>query len=1109
MFTTIYASATSKKTNSSSSHSRPESCTSEQFAIDMCPCVFNDPRVVICENLGITRIPDTELKASAFKIFMPNNSIKSIEDVEWPRSLSTLVLVNNSITHIGPKAFDLAPSLKLLFLSHNQISYFDQDALVGLSELTWLQLENNRLDTFESSSLIHTPKIAKLYLSENMIDLPETTRFDRCCQNLRQLLLDYNRISFVYSHWFSNMTSLRWLSLSHNEITFIEDGSFDWNPSLTELNLSFNKIMVINSQMFARHLGITRLYLSYNPFRSLPRDAFRELLQLRSLNLTGVEFDQIDKETFAGLELSFIYFERFRYCHFASHATVCLPLTDGLSSTRELLVFPILKNAVIIVALVCCLGNVFVFIWRSVSPHEHYTLSLFVRNLSIADLMMGIYLAAIGYKDRKTLEAGEMLDWMSSTECTTIGFIAILSSELSVLILIIITIERYRSITTTKILEEEEQKRRARIYLLLAWIGSFMIASYPLLERLIARALSEDNDLDYYATNGLCLPLHIDQPYLPGWQYSAIVYLGINFLAVIIIIFLYVRMYARIMQARQQACPYAVTKREDAILATRFFFIVITDCVTWIPIVIIKIMAMANVSIPSSIYGWLVVFIIPINSALNPILYTLAAPTSMRSTICKWFKRTCDRLDQLTKRAANGSRYSSHSSSSSSAESGNMMGFRRKNTSSTNSTTIDTFESSIGPCNPKPSVESALIHYDSIPRSSIFHHEHQSVSNKSQTARALGGSPPILDLTVQSTRTDYSLEELDGHGQLEMSAAAPRRGDRRGQHESGIIVAFKSNETLDPSSLDLKCRKSTDNGTNKQQADPANSIAPNNKLDSLTKRRRRQFATTVATSIGTSFSSSGSASNSSGVSDTSNGIGSCTENKLSNSSQADYLSTYEDNTTDNSGAPLLADKMTAGRVNSSSIGTGVQCEDYPMDCTQQQRRLTRLENNSTTAAAKVHPHQHQHVLIQFKPDESNLASGGLMKALDPLQLRRSTMDSSSAMASITTNELKQNYLPPPIYLHQRRFTETMQVSAVGGGSNHDDDDIADTAVSLNKLISSSCDRAGKGPAGRQRLDMIDKSPGGTATNTSTRHSSRVSFDSKDSRTCLLSGADKY
>ena len=42
-------------------------------------------------------------------------------------------------------------------------------------------------------------------------------------------------------------------------------------------------------------------------------------------------------------------------------------------------------------------------------------------------------------------------------------------------------------------------------------------------------------------------------------------------------------------------------------------------------IVLIGVLAMSGTAIPGDIYAWTVVFLLPVNSALNPILYTISS----------------------------------------------------------------------------------------------------------------------------------------------------------------------------------------------------------------------------------------------------------------------------------------------------------------------------------------------------------------------------------------------------------------------------------------------------------------------------------------------------
>jgi relaxin family peptide receptor 2 len=58
----------------------------------------------------------------------------------------------------------------------------------------------------------------------------------------------------------------------------------------------------------------------------------------------------------------------------------------------------------------------------------------------------------------------------------------------------------------------------------------------------------------------------------------------------------------------------------------RFFFIVLTDSTCWGPIIVLKILAFMDVDLPGDTLAWLIVFVLPFNSAVNPLLYTFSTP---------------------------------------------------------------------------------------------------------------------------------------------------------------------------------------------------------------------------------------------------------------------------------------------------------------------------------------------------------------------------------------------------------------------------------------------------------------------------------------------------
>ncbi|KAK3096891.1 hypothetical protein FSP39_004488 [Pinctada imbricata] len=92
------------------------------------------------------------------------------------------------------------------------------------------------------------------------------------------------------------------------------------------------------------------------------------------------------------------------------------------------------------------------------------------------------------------------------------------------------------------------------------------------------------------------------------------------------------------------------TRSIEAAAARNLFAVVLTDILCWLPIAIMGLMVVAGVQIPVEIYAWIVVLVLPVNSAINPYLYTLS---SMRKNHRKVreisynglrFKRRCRQL---------------------------------------------------------------------------------------------------------------------------------------------------------------------------------------------------------------------------------------------------------------------------------------------------------------------------------------------------------------------------------------------------------------------------------------------------------------------------------
>ncbi|KAG1674015.1 Relaxin receptor 2 [Nymphon striatum] len=279
--------------------------------------------------------------------------------------------------------------------------------------------------------------------------------------------------------------------------------------------------------------------------------------------LRDMEISNLAIRTFKETEkLKIIHFKKFRYCSFAPHVRICEPRTDGLSSTEHLLVKPILRVCVWVVAAVTCIGNFLVLLGRFLATHDEpgRMSMMFIKNLSFADLLMGIYLCVVASKDIMFRDNYMKYahEWMSSHWCVCCGILAMTASEVSVLTLSFMSIERHFRIHT------------------------------------------------------------------------------------------------------RSKTPQRTGELE---VAKRFFLIILTNCLCWIPIIILKLLALTGVKISEAfkdqhylnyeiswprdnmkfhevsnlwyymslddvindLHAWIVIFILPVNSAMNPIIYTLSS----------------------------------------------------------------------------------------------------------------------------------------------------------------------------------------------------------------------------------------------------------------------------------------------------------------------------------------------------------------------------------------------------------------------------------------------------------------------------------------------------
>ena len=321
----------------------------------------------------------------------------------------------------------------------------------------------------------------------------------------------------------------------------------------------------------------------------------------------------------------------------------CEPEADAFYPCDELMGDWLLRCGVWVVFLLALTGNATVII-VILASHTKMDVSRFlISNLAFADLFMGIYLGFLAVVDVSTLGNFQAyaLEWQMSAGCQTAGFLAVLSSELSVFTLTVITIERYIAIKNAIRVNRKLELKTAMVVMVIGWLFAIVTATLPLVE------------INSYGKISVCLPFEIGNT-------QSVVFitflLCLNATAFVVILCCYILMYCSIRGSN-------AWNASDFRVAKRMALLVFTDFACWAPIVFMSLTAAFGSTVLSLNQAKIfTVFVFPLNSCANPFLYAIFT-SHFKKDIVNLCRRVEDKYPflKINKQKISFSRRSSYS----------------------------------------------------------------------------------------------------------------------------------------------------------------------------------------------------------------------------------------------------------------------------------------------------------------------------------------------------------------------------------------------------------------------------------------------------------------
>ena len=539
--------------------------------------------------------------------------------------LTFLQFGNNAIMTIETESFKDLGELVFLFLEHNDLTHLYSGIFTGLDNLEILTVGRNQLRWIDPDVFHPLPKLKSLGLDVNMLIESNNEWFWELI-DLEALFLGSNRFRTIGRELFIGLTKLKWLGLGHNQFDELDFDIFYETQSLEYLTIAFNRL------------------------QSIPN--IKHLVQLKYLNIRGNPLLQMKKiltlPNNAELEVSQ---HEICECFVSSNIkNITCSASDPRSpylTCNRLLADRALVAMMWLIGLNAIGGNVFVLVWKLKHGQKNKVQDLLLSNLAISDSIMGIYMVMIAIADVYFGIEFPMYSesWRSGITCRIAGGLSILSSEASVFFVTLISIDRFICVrfpfTTRKL-----SKRSAYLATTLIWLFSLALGVIP-------SSLAGRNE-NFYDNSHVCigLPLSLIGRYsvkkvikrtlkdhsfigintfnttyygeFHGKHFSNSIFLGLNGICYLVILICYIEIVRATFKSSKRSGLNKELK-DELRMTLKVTTIVATDFCCWFPIIILGILVQTRViTLPASVYAWCVTFVIPINSAINPYLYTIS-----------------------------------------------------------------------------------------------------------------------------------------------------------------------------------------------------------------------------------------------------------------------------------------------------------------------------------------------------------------------------------------------------------------------------------------------------------------------------------------------------
>ncbi len=266
--------------------------------------------------------------------------------------------------------------------------------------------------------------------------------------------------------------------------------------------------------------------------------------------------------------------------------------------------------------------------------------NIFTTNLAVSDMFMGIYMLFLAIADAYYGEEfyKYSIEWRVGFPCRIASFLVILTSETTLLLLLFTTADRFSRLVFPFSINHMETLS-ATVSVVAIWCFTIPLS--------VLTSVFAAPDSDFYELSDVCIGLPFltratgsfeitstneafDHTFaiptpsdsMTASYFALVVFLALNLFLTCIIVTLYTITFFAVRKSGR-AVKQAPNIKQEMNMALRMAVVALSNCMCWLPVIILSGLSQVGyISVSLDVYVWSVIFILPINASLNPILYT-------------------------------------------------------------------------------------------------------------------------------------------------------------------------------------------------------------------------------------------------------------------------------------------------------------------------------------------------------------------------------------------------------------------------------------------------------------------------------------------------------